>query len=60
VVWGERVKGSDMLTVNLGGDSATVKVYDPTIGTTATRVLTNVNSIDLVLTDHPLILEFNN
>jgi hypothetical protein len=60
VVWGERVKGSDMVTVNLAADSATVKVYDPTVGTAAARVLRNVKSIDLTLTDHPLVLEFNN
>jgi hypothetical protein len=60
VVWGERVRGSDMVTVNLAADSATVKVYDPTVGTAATRVLRNVKSVDLTLTNHPVILEFDN
>jgi hypothetical protein len=32
VVWDERLKGSDRVTVNLGGIHASVKLYDPTIG----------------------------
>ncbi|MGC8641177.1 MAG: glycosyl hydrolase [Isosphaeraceae bacterium] len=57
VVWGERVKGSDRVTVKLGGVRTSVKVYDPTAGTTATKVPRNVSSVALDLTDHPVILE---
>jgi len=58
VVWGEQVKGSNDLTVDLGGPYATVNVYDPTVGTTATQTLNNVTSVPLTVSDHALILEF--
>jgi len=58
VVWGEQVKGSNDISVDLGGSYATVKVYDPTIGTTPTQTLNNVNAVPLTVSDHALILEF--
>jgi hypothetical protein len=58
-VWGERVKGSNNITVDLGGlPYASVKVYDPTIGTTPAQTLRSVASVPLVISDHALILEF--
>lgn len=58
VVWGERFTGgSDNVTINLGEVHATVKVYDPTIGTSPTQTLTEVGSISVTLTDHPVIVE---
>ena len=56
-VWDERSTGiMDPVTVNLGGTHASVTVYDPTVGTTAARTLSNVSSVSLTLSDHPLIL----
>lgn len=56
-VWDERINGVvDNVTVTLGGPHASVKIYDPTLGTTALKTLTNVSSIPLTLSDHPLIL----
>jgi hypothetical protein len=58
-VWGEQVKGSNNVTVDLGGlPYASVKVYDPTIGTRPTQTLRSVASVPLVISDHALILEF--
>ena len=59
VVWNERfaLGGSDDVTVNLGGDYATVKIYDPTTGTEAVKILNNVNLVALSLSDHPVIIE---
>ena len=58
VVWGERFAGgSDNVTVNLGTTYATVRVYDPTTGTSPTQTLTDVRSISLTLSDHPVIIE---
>ena len=57
VVWGERAKGSDDVTVKLGAVQASVKVYDPTVGAEPIRTLANVNSVPLVLSDHALIIE---
>ena len=44
-------------TVNLGATYGTVEVFDPLQGTTPIETLTNVSSVTLGLTDHPLIVE---
>jgi hypothetical protein len=57
-VWNERPSGgSDTITVGLGAVRSTVNVYDPTTGTTPTQTLKNVVSVQLTLTDHPVIIE---
>ena len=57
-VWNERPSGgSDSVTVNLGRVRASVKAYDPTMGTSPTQTLANVNSVQLTLSDHPIVLE---
>lgn len=58
VLWGERFAGgADKVTVDLGARYATVKVYDPTTGTSPTQSLADVGSLALTLTDHPVIIE---
>jgi hypothetical protein len=58
VVWDERLAGgSDDVTVNLGATYPTVAVYDPTMGTSPTQTLTNINAVALTLSDHPMIIE---
>jgi hypothetical protein len=56
VVWGERLKGADDVTVRLGGKYPSVKVYDPTVGTEPVKTLRGVDSLKLTLSDHPLIV----
>ncbi|HEY3321554.1 MAG TPA: glycosyl hydrolase [Planctomycetota bacterium] len=56
VVWGERVQGEDAVTVTFGGPQASVKIYDTTVGTDPVETKTNVDSLKLTLSDHPLIL----
>ncbi len=56
-VWDEKASGTDSVTVNLGGTYATVNVYDPTLGTSPTMTLSNVASVPLSLSDHPVIIE---
>jgi hypothetical protein len=56
IVWGERVKGADTVTVHLGGTHASVKVYDPTVGTEPVQTQSNIHSLALTLTDKPLII----
>jgi len=51
------VTGSNEITVDLGGTYATVKLYDPMVGTTPVRILTGVNSVSLDVGDHALIVE---
>lgn len=45
------------VTVDLGGTYQTVKIFDPLQGDTAIQTLNNVSSVNLGLTDHPLIVE---
>jgi hypothetical protein len=56
VVWGERLEGSDRVTVRLGGKHASVKVFDPTVGTEPTQMLSGVDAVDLSLSDHPFVI----
>jgi hypothetical protein len=58
VVWDERFTGgSDNVTVKFGAASASVALFDPTIGPSPIQGLTNVSSVGLTLSNHPLILE---
>lgn len=57
VVWDERVKGEDRVTVKFGVEQAGVTIFDPTIGTNGTKVNGAVRSVELVLSDHPLVIE---
>lgn len=56
VVWGERVTGSDNVTVNLGLSFKSVRIYDPTVGTTPIQTSGNTASLMLTLSDHPLVI----
>ncbi len=58
-VWDEHFSSAtgDSVAVSLGRSYATVNVYDPTTGTAPVQTLTNVATVTLVLTDHPVIIE---
>lgn len=56
VVWGERLKGSDEVTVRLGGEFPEVRVYDPTAGTEPVKTHRRVAELKLTIGDHPLVL----
>jgi hypothetical protein len=56
VVWGERLKGSDEVTVRLGAECPEVRVYDPTVGAEPVRTHRQADAVRLVVSDHPLVL----
>ncbi len=56
-VWDEKAIGSDSVIVKLGATPALIRIYDPTLGTSAVRTLGNAHSITLTLSDHPVIIE---
>jgi hypothetical protein len=56
IVWGERLRGQDRVTVQLGVTPASVRIYDPTIGIEPVRTPTNVSSFELALSDHPIVI----
>lgn len=47
------------VTVNLGGVHHSVKVYDTLTGTTAIATYTDVSTITIPVSDHPLIVEID-
>jgi hypothetical protein len=58
VVWDERPSGgSDNVTVDLSTSRATVKVYDPTAGTSPSQTIHGVSTVMLTLSDHPMVIE---
>jgi hypothetical protein len=57
VVWGEQAKGSSDINVNFGAAHASVKVYDPTVGSKPIQTLAHASSVPLTLSDHALIVE---
>jgi hypothetical protein len=56
VVWGERLTGEDHVTLRFGAKHPSVKIFDPTLGTTPVQTLADVSSIELTLSDHPLVI----
>jgi hypothetical protein len=55
-VWDERLSGQDHVTVHFGVTHASAKIYDPTTGVEPVQTPTNVSSLELTLSDHPIIL----
>jgi hypothetical protein len=56
-VWGEQVAGANKITVDLGNTYANVTIYDTTLGTTPTQILTDVSLVPLTISYHAVILE---
>lgn len=59
VLWGEKFasKIADNIKIELGKNYKTVNIYDPTTGTNIVKELKNVSTVDISLTDHPVVLE---
>jgi hypothetical protein len=60
VVWGEAFASqvSTPITVTLDKLYATINVYDPTVQSTPVGTFSNVSSLSLSISDHPVIVEF--
>ena len=56
IVWDERLSGQDRVKVNLGATHRSIKIFDPTIGVEPVQAPTDVNSLELVLSDHPIVI----
>ncbi len=57
VIWSEKAKGANNITVELGSSHHQVRVYDPTTGAAPIHVLRDAQSVSLSLTDHPVVIE---
>ena len=58
MIWGERVKGSDEVTVKLGATAAKLVIYDPTIGVEPIKSHKHADSVTVTVSDHPLVITF--
>jgi len=56
VIWGERLKGEDQVPVSLGQSSRRARSTIRRIGTDVQKTLSGVDSLDLTLSDHPLVI----
>ena len=56
VLWGERLSGQDRVTIDLNVRPALVEIYDPTVGVEPVQKLSGIKTIELTLTDHPLVI----
>jgi hypothetical protein len=56
-VWCELAKGTNSVIIELGSVWPRANLYDPTVGTNTLKTLTNVSSVSLTLSDHPVIIE---
>jgi hypothetical protein len=56
VLWDERLRGEDQVTVRLDTTQESVRVYDPTIGVEPIQTLAKADSIGLALSNHPIIV----
>lgn len=56
IVWGERLRGQDSVTVHLGVTRASARIYDPTTNIEPIQTLTKVVSLELTLSDHPIVV----
>lgn len=56
IVWDERLSGQDYVTLQFGDTRASVTTYDPTIGVEPVQTLSNVRSLEITLSDHPIVI----
>jgi hypothetical protein len=56
IVWDERLRGQDRVTVQLGDTRESVRIYDPTTGVEPVQTPTNAGSLELTLSDHPVVI----
>ena len=56
VVWGEKAQGRDFVTVRFA-EPKSVKIYDPTTGAEPLRTFDATTAFDLVMSNHPFVLE---
>jgi hypothetical protein len=60
VVWDEKVKGTDTVTIELGRPHSLVNIFDITAGVAPIETLTDVDKLPLTLSDHAMIIELVN
>jgi hypothetical protein len=59
LIWGEQLAGSSEVKVEFGSRQEHVSLYDPTADTLPKQKLANVTSVQLSVSDHPLVIEIS-
>ncbi|MHA4895421.1 hypothetical protein ACXZ1K_11750 [Pedobacter sp. PWIIR3] len=57
VIWGEKAKGTETVSLNLDHSYPEIKIFDPTLGTGETIVFKDAISVKFAVSDHPIIIE---
>ena len=59
VVWGERYQGGkDDIKVIFENTYGKIEIFNPVEGTDAVKTVTNTNTVELTMTNHPYVLKF--
>jgi hypothetical protein len=56
IVWSELLKGTNDVVVNLEARYSTIRIFDPTVGTSVAETLHDIRSIPLSLSNHPVVV----
>ncbi|SFN03607.1 hypothetical protein SAMN05192568_11181 [Methylobacterium pseudosasicola] len=56
VVWGERVSGSEKVTIELGQKAKILELLDPTVGTEPFDQKKMADTVEIEISDHPIIV----
>ena len=56
VVWDERLTDTDRITLHIASPHGAIKIFDPTIGSDSVKTVSAGESLELSLSDHPLVL----
>lgn len=57
IVWSEKVNGTDNVKITFNTPLKSVRVYDPTVGTSVIKNVKKIREVTLSMSDHPFILE---
>jgi hypothetical protein len=59
VVWGERLSGSEAVTVRFAAPQARITVYNPIAGVEPVRTEARMRAVELTMSNHPWVLEIS-
>ncbi|MGU3330878.1 glycosyl hydrolase [Methylobacterium mesophilicum] len=57
VVWNEQIKGQTVVTIDIPQNARFERLFDPTKGIASVRELKSSDPVEIILTDHPIIIE---
>jgi hypothetical protein len=58
IIWGEMIEGNIETVLHFKKPPESLSIYDPTVGTEPIRLASSPKTIQLTLSDHPLVVQF--